>query len=343
MKSPYNIARALKAAILVALFATASAFAQTKPTAPPAEPDMSDYKIVIGTGGSGGTYDIMVGKELMSQCKTSDPKTFGVVNRDGGTIANIDNILANKQDAGVGQEDVLFLKKSVNPEVNQLKVLFTLHPEEVHVFVKRNTGLRQPDIVTSKYMGMAEDRKPGAPINFNFVEDLAGFKVAAWGGSFDTARLIRANGGISYEPVMFKNQTEAFAALSKGEVQGVLAVAGAPAQNFEAIKDDNLKLVSFKEDTVTKLVAIYNGGSVLNYTNLNSEGIKTISTNAVLFTREFTDPTILRALSDLRSCYVSAVATLKDKRGAHKKWRQVNVNGKSKWPMYDLPVVTTKK
>lgn len=343
MKAPYTLSRKINAMIAMALMVAATSFAQTKPAAAPAEPDMSDYKIVIGTGGAGGTYDVMVGKELMGQCKTQDPKTFGVINRDGGTIANIDNILANKQDAGVGQEDVLFLKKSVNPEVNQLKVLFTLHPEEVHVFVKRNTGLRQADKVTTKYMGLKEDRQPGADINFNSVEDLAGFKVAAWGGSFDTARLIRANGGIAYEPVMYKDQASAFAALNKGEVQGVLAVAGAPAQNFEAIKDDNLKLVSFKEDTVQKLVAIYNGGSVLNYTNLNSEGIKTVSTNAVLFTREFTDPSILRALSELRSCYVTAVATLKDKRGAHKKWRQVNVNGKSKWPMYDLPTVATKK
>lgn len=337
MKSNSPRSSAFKALIIGAIFAAASAsWAQKAPA--PAEPDMGDYKVVIGTGGVGGTYDVMVGKELMGQCKSSDPKTFGVVNRDGGTIANIDAILANKQDAGVGQEDVLFLKKTVNPEVNQLKVLFTLHPEEVHVFVKRVTGLRQPDVVSSKYMGMKEDRKPGAPIEFNVAEDLASFKVGAWGGSFDTARLIRAKGGIAYEPVQFKDQASAFAALTKGEVQGVLAVAGAPAQNFEAIKDDNLKLIGFKDDTVMKLSDIYSGGSVLNYTNINAEGIKTVSVGAVLFTREFTDPTILKALTDLRNCYVTATAVLKDKRGAHKKWRAVNPNARSKWPMYDLPV-----
>lgn len=338
MKSNTPRSAAFKALIIGAIFAAASS-AWAQKAAAPAEPDMGDYKVVIGTGGVGGTYDIMVGKELMGQCTKPGDKTFGVINQPGGTIANIDGILSNKQDAGVGQEDVLFLKKTVNPEVNQLKVLFTLHPEEIHVFVKRNTGLRQPDVVSSKYMGMKEDRKPGAPIEFNSTEDLATFKVGAWGGSFDTARLVRAKGGIAYEPVQFKDQAGAFAALTKGEVQGVLAVAGAPAQNFESIKDDNLKLIGFRDDTVMKLSDIYSGGSVLNYTNLNAEGIKTVSVGAVLFTREFTDPTILRALSDLRNCYVTATATLKDKRGAHKKWRAVNTNAKSKWPMYELAAV----
>jgi hypothetical protein len=336
MKS-FNSIRSL-AALLCATALASGSWAQAKPEA---EPDMSKYKVVIGTGGPGGTYDVMVGKELMSQCRRDDT-TFGVINRKGGTIANIDNILANKQDAGVGQEDVLFLKKSVNPEVNQLKVLFTLHPEEIHVFVNRNTGLRHPDVVTSKYMGFKEDRVPGASIVFNFVEELASYKLGAWGGSYDTARLIRAKGGINYEPVQYPDEASAFTALSKGAVQGILAVAGAPAQNFEGIKDPNLKLVGFKPDTTMKLADIYSGGSVLNYTNLNSEGIQTVSTNAVLFTREFSDPSILKALSELKGCYTHAVGKLRDTRGAHKKWRQVKVESKSKWPMYDLPIVAAR-
>jgi hypothetical protein len=186
-------------------------------------------------------------------------------------------------------------------------------------------------------MGMKEERTPGAPIVFNSVEDLAGHKIAAWGGSYDTARLIKANGGINYEVVQVSNMADAFGALSKGQVQGVLAVAGAPAANFEGIKDPNVKLVGFKDDTVTKLVAIYSGGSVLNYTNINSEGIKTVSTNAVIFTREFSDPAILAALMDLRTCIAQSIPKLRDTRGAHKKWRQVVPNGKAKWVMYDLP------
>lgn len=327
-------------ALVAAVFAHSPAWAQ--PTAKPSPaPDTSKYKVLIGTGGAGGTYDVMVGQELMGKCKRGD--IFGTVTQDGGTTANIDGVLANKLDAGVGQEDSLFLKKSNNPEVNGLKTLVALHPEEVHVFVRKDTGLRQPDVVKPKYMGMGEERTQGAPIVFSSVEDTVGQRVVTWGGSFDTARLVSANGGLNWNVNRVANQDAAFAELNAGKAQVVLAVSGAPAQNFEKLSNANLKLIGFKDQTVMKLTAIYNGGAKLNYSNLDAEGVNTISTNAVLFTREYSDPEMIAALAEFRECAWNAAKVLRDARGAHKKWKQVPTAKGGKWQWYDLPAVSTKK
>jgi hypothetical protein len=175
---------------------------------------------------------------------------------------------------------------------------------------------------------------------FNKVDDTAGYKVATWGGSYDTARLVGSNGGLNWQVERVNKMDEAFAALDNGRVQAVLAVAGAPAENFEALPANKYKLIPFSDMLTQKLVAIYSGGAILNYSNLG-EGIKSISTNAVLFTREFSDPEMLRALAELRACAYKSIPILKDRRGSHKKWRQVSVTNKGKWPYYDLPGVAT--
>lgn len=314
---------AFAAVIAAAVCLHSPAFAQAKA---PAAADTAQYKVLIGTGQADGTYDVM-SKQLLNMCRKGN--VFGLTNTTG-TVANIDGILANQLDAGFGQEDSLFLKKSTNPEVKGLKTLLTMAPEEIHVFVRKNTGLfMEKSVVGVKYKG--------DPIVFTFVEQLAGYHVAAWGGSFDTARLIAANGGINYTTVKVANLSEALKKLDTGEVQGVLAVAGAPAKIFEDIAAGPYKLIGFKDATVLKLVSIYNGGAVLNYSNLDAEGINTVSTNAIVFTREYTDAEMIHELAAFRECAYAAVPKLKDMRGMHKKWRAVSVTNKGKWEWYNLP------
>lgn len=333
---PFRSIRILAAALC------AMAMASSSWAGAPAQQDFSKYKVLIGTGSVGATYHTMVGEQLASMCAKDN--TFGFKPQDGGTTANIDDILNNNLDAGVGQEDSLFLKKATNPAVNGLKTLLNLAPEEVHVFVQKVTGLRQPDTVTSKYMGMSEDRKPGAPIVFNKVEDTVGQKVVAWGGSYDTARLISANGGLNWQVERVKNLDEALAAINGNRAEVIVAVGGAPVGSFQKIDPKlGLKLIPFSDTLTTKLVSIYNGGATLNYTNLEAEGVKTISTNAILFTREYTDPEMLQALAEFRDCANKAIPKLRDTRGMHAKWRQVVVGSKPKWQWYDLPAMNAKR
>jgi TRAP-type uncharacterized transport system substrate-binding protein len=323
------------AAFLLASVMASAAWAQ--PAKAPAV-DYTKFKVLIGTGGETATYHTMVGVQLANICARDT--TFGFKPQDGGTTANIDDILNNKLDAGVGQEDSLFLKKATNPAVNGLKAILNLHPEEVHVFVQKDTGLRQPDIVTTKYMGMKEERTPGAPIVFNKVDDTGGQNVVTWGGSFDTARLISANAGLNWNVQRVKDLDAALTEVKAGRAEVILAVGGAPVGSFEKIPASaGLKLVPFSDALVTKLVAYYNGGATLNYSNLESEGVKTISTNAVLFTREYTDPEMLNALAEFRACATAAIPKLRDTRGMHAKWRQVVPGSKPKWQWYDLPAV----
>jgi len=291
-----------------------------------ASPLLRAQTLMIGTGVAGNSYDVMMGQAL-GRCNANGE--VGAQNTTG-TLQNIDYTIGNKQELGIGQEDALFLRKTSDANVNKLMTLFSLHPEEIHVVAPINSGLFQ------KKSTLGFERQ-GDPVVFTGVEQLAGFTVAAGGGSYDTARLIASNTGIGFNVLKAKDNADALRLVKEGKAQAVLAVAGAPSGWVSDLPAGQYKMLSFKQATIERLVAIYSGAQV-SYDNLGAEGVKTVSTNAVLFTRQFTDPKMIDALARLRRCLQDAVPVLQNTRNTHPKWQDVNPNAKSKWPWYDLPV-----
>ena len=304
-----------KFAIVAAAFAmSATAMAQTQ--------------LKVSTGGNTGTYSRMF-KEFQNVCKD---QIMQIEMPSKGSIENMDRILGNEVNAAIVQTDVLFYRAR-NEDLGNIKTLFALHPEEVHVIT--------PAVSPIKAGGVAGI---GAkPVQFNTVSDLAGRAVAAWGGSVVTAQVIRLQSEVNFTVTEVADFKAAKAALDKGEVAAVIMVGGQPMADVQSLTNA-YKLLPFNEAMIGKLKSVYVPAK-LNYSGMGQggSGVQTIATEALYVTRAYKTPKYVESLAALRGCFKANVNELAETTGTHKKWAAVNADNTGKWSYYELPNVGKKK
>lgn len=301
-------------AMLVAAVLLAPAYAQTE--------------FVVSTGSCNkdncGTYVSMF-RELKNVC--SDVGLKIQEQQSAGSIQNVDRLVGNEVNAALVQSDVLFWRRRTE-DLTNVKTLVALHPEEVHFVALVNSATKAGGV-----MGIG-----AKPVVFSTVDQLAGYKVGAvdGSGSFVTARLIRGEGGVNYEVQPFADESAMKAALAAGQIQAVVYVGGANLAPVAAYGKD-YKLLVFSDALQSKLKEFY-APATLNYSGLtNSQGIRTIATQALLVTRTYRTPRMVDALSAFRRCADAAIPELKETRGTHKKWQAVREGDSGKWSYYELP------
>lgn len=282
---------------------------------------IAQTQLKVSTGGPTGTYSRMF-KEFASVCKD---QILQVEMPSKGSVENMDRLLDNTANAALVQTDVLFYR-SRNEDLGNIKTLFALYPEEVHVITTAVST-----IMEGGTLGLGKK-----PAQFNTVSDLNGRSVAAWGGSIVTAQVIRLQSEINYTVVEVNDFKSARAALDAGQVAAIIMVGGQPMDDVKTL-DKNYKLLTFNEATVSKLKSVYSPAK-LNYSNLGiaGTGVQTISSDALFVTRAYKTPKYTESLAALRSCFVSHIAELQETTGAHPKWQKVDVDNHGKWSYYQL-------
>ena len=280
----------------------------------------------VSTGGSGGTYSRMF-KELGAACSTQ--LQLVEVNSSGST-QNIDRLIGNEVNGAFVQTDVLHYRGRTE-DLSNVKTLVALHPEGVHV-----VALATQKEKTGGTMGFG-----GKLVQLNTINDLNGKVVAAAGGSFITAQVIRLQTEIGFQVAEMKSAEDALAAVANGTAAAAILVGGAPLGQVAGL-DRNFKLLSFPEATVAKLKNVYRP-AVLNYSKMGAAGIASVSTDALFVTREYKTAKFTAGLSKLRSCINENVGELSETTGMHPAWSKVDVNNKGKWAYYSLDEVASKK
>jgi len=276
-----------------------------------------DYsQIKIGTGGPTGTYHQMF-VEMADVCKGN----VYLEVPSSGSMQNIDRLLANEINAGITQTDVLFLKAR-SEDMGAIKTLLALHPEEVHFIAKGDTGLKSGGI-----LGFG-----GKEVKFTSISDLDGYSVGAVGGSSITAQIIRLQSEIQYKIVEYQKNEDMLVALQKNEIQAAIMVGGAPMSAIKAL-DRSYKLLPINETVVKKLADMGYKPAKVTYSNLGPDGtgIPTVSTDALLVTREYKLPRYSIPLKQLRECVLKNLPELQETTGRHKKWMDVNPSNHGKW------------
>lgn len=288
---------------------------------------MAQATLKVSTGSSSGTYSRMF-KELASVCKNELPL---VEMNSSGSVQNIDRLIGNEVNGAFTQTDVIFFRGQTE-ELSDYKTLFTLHPEEVHVITKAVSPITEGGVA-----GIG-----AKPIRLERVEDLAGRTVAAWGGSYVTAQVVRLQSEIQYKVAELPDFKSAKAALDKGDVAAILMVGGAKMADVEALPKD-YKLLSFSEQTIGKLKRVY-VPAVLNYSNLGpgGNGVKTVATEALFVVRAYKSPKFVEAMANLRACFNNNAEMISETTGMHAKWRLVKPGNEGKWGYYQLPSSTKK-
>lgn len=274
----------------------------------------------VSTGGSGGTYSRMF-KELSAVCSTQIQLEE---KNSSGSTQNIDRLIGNEVNGAFVQTDVLHYRGRTE-DLGNVKTLVALHPEAVHV-----VALAASKEKTGGTMGFG-----GKLVQLNTINDLNGKIVAAAGGSFITAQVIRLQTEIGFQVAEMKSAEDALAAVVAGTASAAILVGGAPLAQVSAL-DRNFKLLSFPEASVVKLKNVYKP-AVLNYSKMGAAGVTSVSTDALFVTREYKTAKFTNGLSKLRSCINENAGELSETTGMHPAWAKVVLDSKPKWPVYDLP------
>lgn len=281
-------------------------------------------QLVIGTGNPNATYSKMF-KEAIAVCNATGMTLVEKPN-DGGSLANIDGMLKNQINGAFVQSDVLF-RKAQTENLSNIKTLFAFHPEPVH-FVTKAEGKKTG---TLSAIGL------GDTVYLKNVEQLAGKTVASWGGSLVSAYMIEQIGDVSYKIVDAGSPAAAKKMLDDGSVDAVVATGGYPLGFVEQL-NANYRLMTMGSELIKKLDKSYKPIRLREYSNMgqNGRGIQTVTTDALLVTRQYKSPQMQNAMKQFRECLVKNVDMIKETLNTHPSWQYVDVENKGVWSWYEL-------
>lgn len=301
----------VKSLLIAAVMLSTSAMAQTQ--------------LKVSTGSPGNTYSRMF-KEFSGVCKD---QIMQVEAPSTGSVQNMDRILGNEVNAAIVQTDVLFYRAR-NEDLSNIKTLFALHPEEVHVITTKQSAIKE-----GGYAGFG-----AKAVQLTDITSLGNRKVAAYGGSYITAQVIRLQTEIPFNVEEFANFKTAKEALDSGAVAAIIMVGGQPMADVQSL-GAAYKLLGFPEAVVGKLKSVYVPAS-LTYSELGNgaQGVKTVATEALYVTRAYKTAKFVESLGALRACFKANVDTLSETTGTHKKWAAVNADNNGKWAYYQLPTTS---
>ncbi|UBV42410.1 ABC transporter substrate-binding protein [Deinococcus taeanensis] len=267
----------------------------------------------VATGSSTGTYSTMF-KNIGRVCAQS---AYLKERGTSGSLENIDLLLNNEVSLAFVQSDVLKAKEQIDGDarVQNIKALLPLHTEEIHLFAR-------PPVVKKSILGKT------TTTGVSTFGDLKGRRVAAWGGSIITARVLSAKLGVPFTVTSVKDRDAAFRALSAGEVDAVLAVVGQPAPWVRDLSGVNLIAVP----TTPALKGIYTSAKLL-YPNFGASSVATVAVQSVLATRDFKTLEKKDLLLKYQKCAVEKLVNLQEDEGMHPKWQEVTFKTWP-WPQY---------
>lgn len=258
--------------------------------------------------------------ELVQTCGNTVPLIDVTSN---GSIDNMNKLIGNEVNAGIVQMDVLWLRAQTQ-DLGNIKTLFTLFPEEVHV-VAKSGGKKEGGV-----MGFGAKE-----VVLNTVSDLRNKNVGAAGGSAVTAQVIRLQGEIPFQLMEFSSTDQVLAALREDKIDAAILVGGQPL-GAVANLDRSYKLLEFPDQVVNRLAKVYTKTAV-SYPKMGASGMVTVSTEAIFVTRDYKTQKYVKSLLDLRSCLFKNIDELKETTGMHPKWGAVNPANKGKWVWYEAP------
>ena len=266
-------------------------------------------ELIVTTGVKGGTYSAFY-DQIRGSCPNPVlSEWMGPKGPASGSIENLKNLLGNKANIGFIQEDVLWSKKIIDsdPAIDGLKTLMVLYPEEIHIIVMTRSSI-------------------------NRFSDLGNKKIATWGGSLITTKVLMGKTGLRPNVIVEATGADnAVQLLDSGKVEAIIAVGGQPVGWIENLPN-KFKLAEF--DRFQQVNDIYSK-AVLNYPNLSPAGINSISTMSMIVTRDYKTEAKITDLSDLVQCVYSHLDDLVETTGNHPKWELVKPDNKSSWPKYD--------
>jgi uncharacterized protein len=195
--------------------------------------------ITIGTGGQTGVYYV-VGQSICklvnrsTDLKCTAPST-------GGSVANINAIIAGDQDMGVAQSDMQY--KALNGEepwqgqaFDKLRAVFAVHPEPITVVARTDSGIETFDDLKGKRVNVSNPGS-GSRATLDVIMDAKGWTL----NDFSLASELKS--------------AEQSAALCDNKVDAIAFTVGHPNGSIqEATTSCDAKVIPVAGPEIDKLV-----------------------------------------------------------------------------------------
>lgn len=289
----------------------------------------------ISSGLKGGSYYTFMA-QAGEACRDALP--MAIDEAPGGSEMNLDRLLDNSYSVAPMQADYLAFAAMSNPDVNSIKVLLPLFPEQLH-FIALRTSIRKTE---GKFMGLG-----ATAIQINSVGDLKpGTIVAASGGAKTTALLFQRQTGLGYAiDQSAATPLDALGKLKAGQVDAVLLVGASPLDFLATATPENKALLKLLPvpDSVLGQLKNYSATKV-GYTGIgDGSSVPTAQVQSVLATQDYSKrQTLSKAVHELKKCLLDVAPDMAGTPGKHKAWRGIKEGADSKWPQWADPWETAE-
>jgi TRAP-type uncharacterized transport system substrate-binding protein len=266
-------------------------------------------QVIIGTGLATAPYS-----QMMQTPIKMAPHLMCEYRGSTGGMENVTALVERKIDAGLVQADVLDFMKRTEPMVSKkIRSLIALHSNYLHIFKLRGGVTEKKNIIQKQVVVM------------NSLRDLKGRRIATFGSAYITARTINERLNLGMGIVEVATKEEGIAKLKKGEVYAFFAMGGKPIPWVEKDIDGNaIALVNVEPADITALGQPYYVGK-LSYKKLGVAGINAVAVRNDLVVWDFTGKRAEQLL-ELRKFFKQNLEDIKDTRGAHPAWQDVELS-----------------
>lgn len=284
----------------------------------------------ISSGLKGGSYYTFM-DQASQACRDALP--MEITDSPGGSEMNLDRLLDNSYSVAPIQADFLANAAMSNPDVNSIKVLLPLFPEQLH-FIALRTSIRKTE---GKFMGIG-----ASAIQINSVADLKpGTILAASGGAKTTALFFQRQTGLGYSiDQSAATPLDALGKLKAGQVDAVLLVGAAPLDFLAKASPENKALLRLLPvpDSVMSQLKNYTATKV-GYTGIgDGSSVPTAQVQSVLATQDYSKrQSLSKAVHELKKCLLDVAPDMAGTPGKHKAWRGIKEGAESKWPQWVDP------
>lgn len=167
----------------------------------------------IGTGGTAGTYYPVGG--MIANAVSQPGKIIATAQASNGSLANVNAVAGGSMEAGFSQSDVATWAYTGTgafegkPKVTDLRLIATLYPEDIHLVVKKGSGIKTVADLKGKRVALDE---PGS-------------------GTLVDARMVLAAYGLKESDIKpdYIKPNQAGDKLKDGSLDAFFFVGGAPA------------------------------------------------------------------------------------------------------------------
>lgn len=286
-------------------------------------------QLILATGLSNGTYSMMM-QDLIKVA----PELLCEHTKTSGGPMNVDLLLSRKVDAGLVQDDVLDFVNSTNANVKKkLRALATIHGSALHIIVKRN-GVTYK---TPGYFGKQQT------FVFKNLRELKGQPVVGFASGHPTAYRINEKLTLGMRVYNADKKDEAFRMLDSDRAVAIFAMGGMPIDWLEKLDGNVYNLVTIDVSDINGLGTPFYA-TKLSYRNLGVMGLNTIAARNSIVVWDYRSEEKAQKLVELRRVLQKNLVAIKEERGTHPGWQDVENLDDTYWPRYEPPAnVAAKK